>query len=110
MYWDPVRGVAPQQVVQHQRGLFQFAAAGAGCGATPRTGSQYMTLRRWQREDLSQRGGILFSLITLAAVLLVLAVLYLARHPIFRLMGEGWVVEDTLERSDAIIVLSHYNF
>src|SRR5258708_2566286 len=99
-----------QQVVQHQRGLFQFAAAGAGCGATPRTGSQYMTLRRWQREDLSQRGGILFSLITLAAVLLVLAVLYLARHPIFRLMGEGWVVEDTLERSDAILVLSDDNF
>ena len=69
-----------------------------------------MTLRRWQREDASQRGGVIFSLITLAAVLLVLAVLYLARHPIFRLVGEGWVVEDTLERSDAILVLSDDNF
>ena len=69
-----------------------------------------MTLRRWQRDDPSQRGGILFSLITLVAVLLVLAVLYLARHPIFRLVGEGWVVEDTLERSDAILVLGDDNF
>jgi uncharacterized SAM-binding protein YcdF (DUF218 family) len=69
-----------------------------------------MTLRRWQRQDPSQRGGILFSLITLVAVVLVMAVLYLARHPIFRLVGEGWVVEDTLERSDAILVLSDDNF
>jgi uncharacterized SAM-binding protein YcdF (DUF218 family) len=69
-----------------------------------------MRLRRWQREDLSQSGGILFSLITLLAVILVLAVLYVARHPIFRVIGEGWVVEDTLERSDAILVLSDDNF
>jgi uncharacterized SAM-binding protein YcdF (DUF218 family) len=69
-----------------------------------------MTLRRWQRKDPSQRGGILFSLITLVVVVLVMAVLYLARHPIFRLVGEGWVVEDTLERSDAILVLSDDNF
>jgi uncharacterized SAM-binding protein YcdF (DUF218 family) len=69
-----------------------------------------MTRRSWQRVDPSPRGGILFSLITLVAVVLVLAVLYLARHPIFRLVGEGWVVEDTLERSDAILVLSDDNF
>ncbi len=49
-----------------------------------------MTLRRWQREDPSQKGGILFSLVTLVAVLIVLVVLYLARHPILRLVGEGW--------------------
>jgi uncharacterized SAM-binding protein YcdF (DUF218 family) len=63
-----------------------------------------------QRGDPSQRGGILSSLIALVAVILVLAVLYLARHPIFRLVGEGWVVEDNLERSDAIFVLSDDNF
>jgi len=68
-----------------------------------------MTHRNRQR-DPSQRGGILSSLIALVAVILVLTVLYLARHPIFRLMGEGWVVEDTLERSDAILVLSDDNF
>ncbi len=69
-----------------------------------------MTLRRWQGEDPSQRGGILVSLVTVVMVLLVLVALYLARHPIFRLVGEGWVVEDTLERSDAILVLSDDNF
>jgi uncharacterized SAM-binding protein YcdF (DUF218 family) len=69
-----------------------------------------MKVNAWQREDRSQTGGILFSLITLVVVVLVLAVLYLARHPIFRLVGEGWVVEDTVERSDAILVLSDDNF
>lgn len=69
-----------------------------------------MRLRRWRRKDTSQSGGILFSLVTLLVVILVLAVLYVARHPIFRLIGEGWVVEDTLERSDAILVLSDDNF
>lgn len=69
-----------------------------------------MTIRRWQRVDPSQGGGILVSLVTLVAVLVVLVVLYVARHPIFRLVGEGWVVEDTLEHSDAILVLSDDNF
>ena len=69
-----------------------------------------MTPRNWQREDPSQRGGVLFSLVTLVVVLLVLIVLYMARHPIFRLIGEGWVVEETLEHSDAILVLGDDNF
>ena len=69
-----------------------------------------MMLLSWQRVHPSERGGIVASLITLVALVLVLAVLYLARHPIFRLVGEGWVVEDNLERSDAIVVLSDDNF
>jgi uncharacterized SAM-binding protein YcdF (DUF218 family) len=69
-----------------------------------------MTLLRWQRVYSPEGGGIVASLITLVALVLVLAVLYLARRPIFRLVGEGWVVEDHLERSDAILVLSDDNF
>jgi uncharacterized SAM-binding protein YcdF (DUF218 family) len=69
-----------------------------------------MTLPKRQRRDPSETGGILISLITLVAVVLVLAVLFFARHPIFRLIGEAWVVEDPLERSDAILVLSDDNF
>jgi len=69
-----------------------------------------MTLREWQRRVPSESGGILASLIALVAAILLFAALYLARHPIFRLLGEGWVVEDTLERSDAIVVLSDDNF
>ena len=64
----------------------------------------------WLRRDPSQAGGILVSLITLLAVALVLTVLFFARHPIFRLIGEAWVVEDPLERSDAILVLGDDNF
>jgi uncharacterized SAM-binding protein YcdF (DUF218 family) len=69
-----------------------------------------MMRRGRQREDPSQRGGIISSLIALVAAIFLLAVLYLARHPIFRLVGEGWVVEDTLDHSDAIFVLSDDNF
>ena len=64
---------------------------------------------KWRR-DPSQAGGILVSLITLLAVVLVLGALFFARHPIFRLIGEAWVVEDPLERSDAILVLGDDNF
>src|SRR5258708_22748140 len=69
-----------------------------------------MTHRSPQHEHPSQRGGIVSSLIALVAVIFLLAVLYLARHPIFRLVGEGWVIEDTLDHSDAILVLSDDNF
>ena len=69
-----------------------------------------MTLRGWQRRCHTQTGGVLSSLITLVAVILVLAILFLARHPIFRVVGEGWVVDDALDHSDAIIVLSDDNF
>ena len=69
-----------------------------------------MTLGSSRRVDPSQGGGILVSLVTFVTVVLVLAALYLARHPIFRLLGEAWVVEDTLDRSDAILVLSDDNF
>jgi uncharacterized SAM-binding protein YcdF (DUF218 family) len=69
-----------------------------------------MTRSGGQRKNPSETGGVLFSLISLVVVLFLLAVVYLARHPIFRLFAEGWVVEDTLERSDAILVLGDDNF
>src|SRR5579864_9736790 len=58
----------------------------------------------------AQSGGALSSLIAFVAVVLVCCVLYFARHPIFRFAGESWIVEDKLESSDAIIVLSDDNF
>lgn len=58
----------------------------------------------------SQSGGVVSSLISLVVVVFLLAVLYFARHPIFRLIGEAWVVEDTLDHSDAIFVLSDDNY
>jgi uncharacterized SAM-binding protein YcdF (DUF218 family) len=69
-----------------------------------------MTLRSWQRAPSIQSGGVISSLITLVAAISLLAILYFARHPLFRVIGEGWIVEDIVERSDAILVLSDDNF
>jgi uncharacterized SAM-binding protein YcdF (DUF218 family) len=57
-----------------------------------------------------ERGGILAKLIVLLCLALFCVSLYLVRHPIFRFVGEAWVVEDALERADAIIVLGDDNF
>jgi uncharacterized SAM-binding protein YcdF (DUF218 family) len=67
-------------------------------------------LRSSQHKTSSQAGGVISSLIALLAAIFILTVLYFARHPIFRLIGEGWVIEDTLDRSDAILILSDDNF
>jgi len=57
-----------------------------------------------------ERGGITAKLIGLLCCVLVLAGLYLARHPLLRLAGENLVVEDPLQKADAIIMLSMDNF
>jgi uncharacterized SAM-binding protein YcdF (DUF218 family) len=60
-----------------------------------------------QRE---QRGGAVITAIVVLLVLLICWVLYLVRAPILRSIGERWIVEDPLERSDALIILSDDNF
>ena len=57
-----------------------------------------------------QTGGIISSLISLLFVVVLCLVVYLARRPLLRFAGESWVIEDPLERADAIIVLSDDNF
>jgi uncharacterized SAM-binding protein YcdF (DUF218 family) len=57
-----------------------------------------------------ERGGIVAKLVFLLAFVLFCAVLYLVRHPLFRFVAETWIVEDTLDRADALIVLSDDNF
>jgi uncharacterized SAM-binding protein YcdF (DUF218 family) len=57
-----------------------------------------------------ERGGIFSSLISLLFVIFLCVVLYLARRPLLRFVGESWVIEDPLEHADAIIVLSDDNF
>jgi len=58
----------------------------------------------------SERGGITGKLIGLLCFALVIGALYLVRHPLLRFVGESWIVEDPLEKSDAIIELSIDNF
>jgi len=69
-----------------------------------------MKLRRWQREYPAQGGGIIFSLLSLLFAAVLGFTVYLVRHPLLRFAGETWVVEDTLARADAIVVLSDDNF
>lgn len=58
----------------------------------------------------AERGSIFVKLVFLLSFLLFCAVLYLIRHPIFRFVAETWIVEDTLDHADALIVLSDDNF
>jgi uncharacterized SAM-binding protein YcdF (DUF218 family) len=59
---------------------------------------------------LSQTGGILAKSMVVLFLLAFCFLLYLVRAPILRFVGQTWVVEDPLERSDAILVLSDDNF
>lgn len=63
-------------------------------------------LRRGSR----QRGGIFASLVSLLFLVILCATIYLARRPLLRLAGESWVVEDSLDHADALLVLSDDNF
>lgn len=52
-----------------------------------------------------QRGGIIFKLIGFLGLFAFLAVLYLVRHPVMRLAGGFWVVEDRVDHADVILVI-----
>ncbi len=55
-------------------------------------------------------GGIFLNLIILLFLLIFCAVLYLVRRPILRFAAESWIIEDPLDKADAIIVLGDDNF
>ena len=57
-------------------------------------------------EPDAQRGGIIFKLMFMIALVLFLVILYLVRVPLLRFAGEFWIVDDAPESSDAIVVLS----
>ena len=65
-----------------------------------------MKYTKWRDE----RGGIISTLIALVFLAVLLGGIYLARRPLLRFAGESLVVEDPLEKSDAIIILSDDNF
>jgi uncharacterized SAM-binding protein YcdF (DUF218 family) len=57
-----------------------------------------------------QRGGIFFKLLFLMFLVVLVAVLYLARHPILRFAGDFWIVDETPQVSDVIVILSDDNY
>jgi uncharacterized SAM-binding protein YcdF (DUF218 family) len=52
-----------------------------------------------------ERGGIVFKFLALCCFVAFLFVLYLARHPILRVMGSALIRDDSPRASDAIIML-----
>src|SRR5215510_11520058 len=67
------------------------------------------SFRVWSRGQ-GERGGIFLNLIALLFLALFCSVIYLARHPLMRWAANCWVVEDSFERADVIVVLSDDNF
>jgi uncharacterized SAM-binding protein YcdF (DUF218 family) len=53
----------------------------------------------------SERGGIIAKLLALICLLCLVFGIYLLRHPILRVAGNFWVVDDPPVHSDAIVVL-----
>jgi uncharacterized SAM-binding protein YcdF (DUF218 family) len=58
----------------------------------------------------SEQGGIFFRLLFLLFFFGFLAILYVARHPLMRLAGQFWVVDEPAVQSDALIVLGDDNY
>jgi uncharacterized SAM-binding protein YcdF (DUF218 family) len=57
-----------------------------------------------------EHGGIIFRMLFLIFFLALLFVLYLVRHPILRLAGGFWVVEDSPQPSDVIVILGNDDY
>src|SRR5256885_14844362 len=57
-----------------------------------------------------ESGGIFLNLIIVLCLMIFCAFLYLVRRPILRFAAEMWIVEDPLEKADALIVLGDDNF
>ncbi len=57
-----------------------------------------------------QRGGVFLALLILLFLVLLCAVLYFLSTPILRHIGNSWIVEDSLDRADALILLGDDNY
>jgi len=57
-----------------------------------------------------ERGGVVLKSIAALAIVTLFFFLYLVRHPFFRFIAESWVVEDPLNKADALLVLSDDDF
>jgi uncharacterized SAM-binding protein YcdF (DUF218 family) len=58
----------------------------------------------------AERGGITTRLIVLLFFLLFCAAIYAVRQPLLRWSADAWIVEDPLQRSDAVLLLGDDNF
>lgn len=75
-------------------------------------GSRDWSFNRHSESPRSQRerGGIFFRLIFLMFFACFIFAIYLVRHPLMRLAGNFWVVDDGPAASDAIVILGDDNY
>jgi uncharacterized SAM-binding protein YcdF (DUF218 family) len=57
-----------------------------------------------------EAGRIFLNLIILLFLSVFCFALYLMRHPLLRFMAESWIIEDSLDKADALIILGDDNF
>ncbi len=62
------------------------------------------------RSRTRELGRIFLNLLILLFFLLFCFVLYIVRRPILRFTAESWIIEDPLDKADALIVLGDDNF
>lgn len=58
----------------------------------------------------TEAGGIIFRFLFLVFLAALVFGIYLARHPLLRLAGSFWIVDETPETSDAIVILGDDNY
>jgi uncharacterized SAM-binding protein YcdF (DUF218 family) len=58
----------------------------------------------------AQRGGIFFRLLFLIFFLCLIFLVYFARHPLLRMAGSFWIVDEGPVASDAIVILGDDNY
>jgi len=63
-----------------------------------------------RRHRGSEHGGAISTLVSLLFLVAFCAVLYLARHPIYRFAAGEWVVDQPAARADVLLVLGDDNF
>lgn len=62
------------------------------------------------RSRNSQAGGIFFRLLFYLFMIALLFVVYLVRQPLLRLAGGFWIVDESPQTSDAIVILGDDNY
>lgn len=62
------------------------------------------------RHRSSQRGGIFFRLLFLLCFVLLISLVYLARHPLLHLAGSFWILDQGPVAADAIVILGDDNY
>jgi len=62
------------------------------------------------RTRSSQRGGIFFRLLFLLCFVFLISLVYLARHPLLRLAGSFWILDQGPVAADAIVILGDDNY